>query len=81
MIGIDFGVDRKNQKIGDLLISERVIPYEPQKIATKNGESEDRGKAGPAGTHLLNRVRNVHNWSPFTALCFKKVVCLLHMKN
>lgn len=59
MIGIAFGINRKKQKVGDLLVAERVIPYEPQKIGK---DHEDRGKAGPAGITLLNRVRNVHDW-------------------
>ncbi|MDI1256707.1 MAG: SUMF1/EgtB/PvdO family nonheme iron enzyme [Flavobacterium sp.] len=59
MIGIAFGIDRKKQKVGDLLIAERIIPYEPQRIGTKH---QNRGKSGPAGTILINRVRNINDW-------------------
>ncbi len=60
MVGIAFGIDKKKQKIGDVLISERIIPYEPQRVGTK--ETINRGKEGPASSLLLNRFRNIDDW-------------------
>lgn len=35
MVGIEFGVNDYSQKIGDILISEKVFPYELVIVATK----------------------------------------------
>ena len=60
MVGIAFGVNKKKQKIGDILVSERVIPYEPQRVG--KSDTVFRGKEGPASSLLLNRFRNVDDW-------------------
>ncbi len=36
MVGIAFGVNSEKQKIGDILVSEKVFPYELTKISTNN---------------------------------------------
>ncbi|MFP5041311.1 hypothetical protein [Parasediminibacterium sp. JCM 36343] len=60
MPGIAFGIDKKKQKIGDVLVSERIISYEPQRIGESN--TEFRGKESPASSLLINRFRNT-DWN------------------
>lgn len=59
MVGIAFGVDNKKQKIGDVLISERVTPFEPQRVGKK---IIYRGKECPSSVILLNKFRNADDW-------------------
>lgn len=64
MVGIAFGKDPEKQEIGTVLVADRVIPYEPQRIG--QGTNENRGVEHSSGQVLLNRFRNVVGWS-FTA--------------
>ncbi|MBN1438906.1 MAG: hypothetical protein JW929_05795, partial [Anaerolineales bacterium] len=60
MVGIAFGVDKKNQSIGQVLVSENVRCYEIQRVGTKNNkgiEIQPRGGAMPAATWLLGRFQ------------------------
>lgn len=59
MLGIAFGAGGK-QKIGDILISESVVPYEIQRLGKKG--SLNRGTPAPACTTLLNRFKNITDW-------------------
>jgi nucleoside phosphorylase len=61
MVGIAFGKDAAMQRIGQVLISDQVVPYEPQRIGVI--ESNDRGVTHSAGRILINRFRNVLGWS------------------
>ncbi|MDR3047515.1 MAG: hypothetical protein LBU51_07895 [Bacteroidales bacterium] len=60
MIGIAFGVDEEKQNIGDVLISETIIPYNAKRV----GETENiqRGTETKASTLLLNRFKNITTW-------------------
>jgi nucleoside phosphorylase len=60
-VGIAFGRDPVKQQIGNVLVSERIIPYEPQRVGQTS--NENRGCEAPARTVLLNRFRNVVGWS------------------
>lgn len=55
MVGIAFGSDTSKQAIGDVIISEYVIPYNTQKVSAS--EIIPRGAQTPAGAVLLNRFR------------------------
>jgi nucleoside phosphorylase len=61
MTGIAFGKDPVRQRIGEVLISDRIIPYEPQRIGQVS--VEHRGVVHAARPLLLNRFRNVLGWS------------------
>jgi nucleoside phosphorylase len=62
MVGIAFGANRKKQKIGDVLVSESVYPYEPERIG--ENESVPRGTDVPSGLVLSNRFRELRaGWS------------------
>jgi nucleoside phosphorylase len=61
MVGIAFGKDSAKQGIGNVLVSDRIIPYEPERVGVNS--SEDRGNTILAGTVLLNRFRNVVGWN------------------
>jgi nucleoside phosphorylase len=61
MVGIAFGKDPAKQQIGTVLVSDRILPYEPQRIGET--ANEDRGIQHSAGPVLLNRFRNVIGWS------------------
>ncbi|MBN1909316.1 MAG: hypothetical protein JW818_06230 [Pirellulales bacterium] len=59
--GIAFGKDPDKQAIGNVLVAEQIVPYEPQRVSENS--SEERGIPILAGTVLLNRFRNVVKWS------------------
>ena len=61
MIGIAFGANPDKQRIGDVLVSERVVNYETRR-ANPDGSNIQRGHEGPASTILLDRYRSVDGW-------------------
>lgn len=61
MLGIAFGIDDKKQKIGDVLVSECVLPYDHRKV-TSTGVTQ-RGTPRPADRILLNRFKNHTDWN------------------
>ncbi|HTM56569.1 MAG TPA: hypothetical protein VL175_21230 [Pirellulales bacterium] len=60
MAGIAFGKDASKQEIGSVIVSDRVISYEPERLGTSG--NQDRGSAHMAGALLLNRFRNIIGW-------------------
>jgi nucleoside phosphorylase len=60
MVGIAFGKDRLKQSIGSVLIADRIIPYEPERVGTLS--NQNRGREIPTTPLLLNRFRNVERW-------------------
>lgn len=60
MLGIAFGRDSNKQRLGSVLISDRIIPYEPQRL----GEAEDQERGVPiqSGAVLLDRFNNMLGW-------------------
>ncbi len=60
MVGIAFGKDAEKQMIGGVLVSERILCYEPQRLGVK--ENQNRGEEHKASAVLLNRFRNVLGW-------------------
>lgn len=59
MPGIAFGLDRKSQNIGDVLISEGVIPYENERIGNT---VTPRAQNAPSSKVLLNRFKTCRTW-------------------
>ena len=59
MVGIAFGIDSKNQQIGDVIIASHIIPYEIQRIGK---EKVFRSELPASNTLLLNRVKQIRNW-------------------
>lgn len=57
MIGIAFGIEEGKQNIGDVLVSESIIPYNTKRIGKT--ETINRGIEAPASKLLLNRFRNI----------------------
>ena len=60
MIGIAFGINEEKQNIGDVLISESIIPYDSKRVGA-NFEIH-RGKQAHANKKLLNRFKNIRAW-------------------
>jgi nucleoside phosphorylase/tetratricopeptide (TPR) repeat protein len=60
-VGMAFGGYTKKQKIGDVLVSSRVIPYGPGRI--EDGRWIRRGGEHDAGALLLNRLREASEWA------------------
>lgn len=59
--GIAFGLKKDEQKLGDVLISEKMIPYGILKV--KPGPSlEFRGSDADASSLLINRFKNETGW-------------------
>jgi nucleoside phosphorylase len=63
MIGIAFGVDDKKQNIGDVLISESIIPYNTKRVGKV--DTIGRGIEAPSSKILLNRFKNIKTWEYF----------------
>lgn len=61
MVGIAFGANHVKQKIGDVLVAERVVNYETYR-ANPDGSATQRGAEGAASTMLLDRYRSVDGW-------------------
>lgn len=61
MVGIAFGVNYRKQSIGDILVSQRLILYEPQRVGRKDGNLQiiPRGERPSASSRLLNCFRSV----------------------
>lgn len=60
MVGIAFGVDEKKQKIGDVLISDKILPYDSQKLLEDKTEYKEIPKE--VGFQLLNAFREHRKW-------------------
>ena len=60
MIGIAFGIDKKEQKVGDVLVATSIIPYDFKKITSD--KSIIRGQAVPTSTLLINKFNNARSW-------------------
>lgn len=69
-VGIAFGVNRKKQKIGDVLISNQIQQYGLQKV-DKEGEIIPRGDRVPASAMLIDRCED-------GALFWDKSQCKIH---
>lgn len=65
MIGVAMGINEEKQNIGDVLISEAIIPYEIQKLG-KAGTLQRNEIVAP-GPVLLDRFKNVTGWSNIIA--------------
>jgi len=57
MPGIAFGKDSKKQSIGDILIAERLIPYESQRV-NPDGKNTYRSAHPQSNLTLVNRFQN-----------------------
>ena len=68
LVGIAFGMDRKKQKLGDVLVSKKLALYEMKRIGTnKKGEDVEiqRGDTAPASERILSKFRawsSEHQW-------------------
>jgi nucleoside phosphorylase len=71
MAGIAYGRNPERQKIGDVLVSERIIAYEPERVGPE--QSVPRGQQFLAGPKLLDRFKNTAvDWcfrDPSGAIC------------
>lgn len=87
MVGIAFGVDDTKQKIGDILVSEKVFPYELVKVVTKEDEqfTINRNSAVSPNQSIVNVFRNfdLDNHSIFagTILSGEKLVDNIDYRN
>jgi nucleoside phosphorylase len=67
LVGIAFGIDEKKQKIGDVLVSERLMPYELQRRGTgPDGATRivPRGSRPDASPSLVESLRVAHLTRP-----------------
>ena len=60
MVGIAFGVNEQKQKIGDVLVSDKILPYDSQKILENKTEYKEVPKE--VGFQLLNAFREYREW-------------------
>lgn len=77
MIGIAFGVDEKKQRIGDVLISESIIPYDSERVGDK---IISRGIEAPASKVLINRFKTLSlTWEHFLKQEIKAKIILTRL--
>ena len=65
MVGIAFGMNESKQQIGDILVSERIMDYNLQRIGTDDDKLVivPRGDRSSASTRMLNRFKAaVYPW-------------------
>jgi nucleoside phosphorylase len=60
MAGIAFGADENTQKIGDVLVSDKILPYDSQRIL--EGKTEYKEIPKEVGFQLLNAFREHREW-------------------
>jgi nucleoside phosphorylase len=60
MVGIAFGADRTKQRMGDVLVAQQLIIYEPQRVGAH--ETIYRGARPESDPTLRNRFKNPQNW-------------------
>lgn len=63
MLGIAFGIDEIKQKIGDVLVSEAIIPYNFKRIGKK--KTIVRSIPSPSSKTIVNRFKNLRTWEHF----------------
>ncbi|MBD2445854.1 SIR2 family protein [Nostoc sp. FACHB-152] len=77
MVGIAFGVNKYNQNIGEILVSQQLQAYELQRLGTApNGESSTilRGDCSSASPKLLEKfTASSHKWNK-SSVKFGKVL-------
>ncbi|MDR2202874.1 MAG: tetratricopeptide repeat protein [Nitrososphaerota archaeon] len=61
MVGIAFGVDEQTQKIGDVLVSKCILPYDAEKILETSTQHKETPK--DVGFQLLNAFTDHNNWN------------------
>ena len=60
MVGIAFGIDGVKQNIGDVLVSEHILPYEIQRAGSD--QIIWRGSKPEASNTLRNNFKNLRGW-------------------
>jgi nucleoside phosphorylase/GTPase SAR1 family protein len=61
MVGIAFGADEENQKIGDVLVSKEILNYDSRK--ERNGTTQYKERPKESGYQLFNAFRSeFSNW-------------------
>lgn len=63
MVGIAFGVDEHSQKIGDVLVSDKILPYDSQKLLEDKTQYKEIPKE--VGFQLLNAFKEYREWCYF----------------
>ena len=60
MVGIAFGINAARESIGDVLVSQRLLLYELQRVSTEEGELKliPRGDRRPAFPQLFDRFQS-----------------------
>jgi nucleoside phosphorylase len=60
MVGIAFGADKEAQNIGDVLVSETILPYDDIKQCKEQTVYKEHSREG--GRRLLNAFRECREW-------------------
>jgi len=63
MVGIAFGVDERRQRIGDVLVSQKILSYDAAKV--KPGCTVYKEDVKEPGFQLLNAFRDSDDWAYF----------------
>ena len=58
MVGIAFGADSRTQKIGDVLVSDKILPYDSQRLLEDRTQYKETPKE--VGFQFLNAFRDYY---------------------
>lgn len=61
MVGIAFGINKKKQNIGDILVADSIAQYDSRRISSD--EIINRGAVPLSSSLLLDRFRNLLDWN------------------
>lgn len=65
MVGVAFGINKKKQKIGDVLVSKRIINYDVSRVNSGNQNITPRGSTPNSGRLLFNVFSDITDWSHY----------------
>jgi len=65
MVGVAFGINKKKQKIGDVLVSKRIINYEISRVNSRDKSDTPRGSTPNSGKLLFNVFSTALDWSHY----------------
>ena len=65
MVGVAFGINKKKQRIGDVLVAKRIINYEIARVNSGDSSDTPRDSKPYSGKLLYNVFSSVIDWNHF----------------
>ncbi len=67
MVGVAFGIDKKKQRIGDVLVARRIINYEMSRVNSGDKADTPRDSMPYSGKLLYNVFSSAIDWNHFVS--------------